>query len=479
MIRSLTTTGTVRVAFEACFVDIHVSRMVFVCTVHTYGCMHAYACIHVIACIVELPLPARTTAAHPVTLICEQTDLRDRTEEASDGSDMFPVLMMLSMYGGVPLPKTPAPDGPHIDPLRITVKLSYMGDHFKRIFRLPKPVFHRVLRRVENLISPRNPFPGGRASAEAEVKLGLFLMQMSHTMVHHLVGEMGGHSASSAYRWGVQVADALIHAYPACISFPLINELDARRTIREGFANVGTHLDGDVIAHGGFDFAVGSLDATFIGLQSAPAVENTVPYVNRKGVFSVIAQMTCDARMLITSLFSGIAGSAHDSFVMERSPLNYHAQHSGLFADGTYLLADAGYRATSWTLTPFHHTGALTDQQQRFNLLHSRARTVIERMFGALKGRFRSLRSMRGDVRNVPKFVQACCVLHNQIVLANLQVDDLNDIPVDGLDDIPDPDTLDDVVAPPLFAPGGLDATAPDPSGAALRLRLLAELIPA
>ncbi|CAH2002404.1 unnamed protein product, partial [Acanthoscelides obtectus] len=50
------------------------------------------------------------------------------------------------------------------------------------------------------------------------------------------------------------------------------------------------------------------------------------------------------------------------------------------------LLGDSGYGIPPWLLTPFKPV--INRQQERFNLLHSRERVIIERLFGQLKMRF-------------------------------------------------------------------------------------------
>lgn len=53
-------------------------------------------------------------------------------------------------------------------------------------------------------------------------------------------------------------------------------------------------------------------------------------------------------------------------------------------------------------------------EQRKYNQVHSKARSVIERAFALLKGRFRRLKYMeviRHDL--APYYILAACVLHN------------------------------------------------------------------
>lgn len=75
-------------------------------------------------------------------------------------------------------------------------------------------------------------------------------------------------------------------------------------------------------------------------------------------------------------------------------------------------------------MVPYRDNGHLTDRQKNYNFCHASARMAIERAFGLLKGRFRSLLTVldMGRVDLIPEFILACCVLHN---ICLLQQDEL------------------------------------------------------
>ncbi|KAL4153924.1 hypothetical protein QTP88_001757 [Uroleucon formosanum] len=80
---------------------------------------------------------------------------------------------------------------------------------------------------------------------------------------------------------------------------------------------------------------------------------------------------------------------------------------------------------------PYRYNGHLTQKQKNFNFCHSSARMAIERSFGFLKGRFRSLLTTldmkRVDI--IPKYIIACCVLHNICSLKDDEFPDLHETP--------------------------------------------------
>src|SRR5436190_18983820 len=98
------------------------------------------------------------------------------------------------------------------------------------------------------------------------------------------------------------------------------------------------------------------------------------------------------------------------------------------FPHDSHILGDAAYCLTKYVMVPFKDNGHLTERQINFNKRLSSARMIVERSFGLLKGRFRSildtLPMRRTDL--IPKYIIACCILHNICILQN----DMINIPI-------------------------------------------------
>ena len=91
-------------------------------------------------------------------------------------------------------------------------------------------------------------------------------------------------------------------------------------------------------------------------------------------------------------------------------------------------------------MVPFKDNGNLTQAQQRYNRRLSSARSVIERAFALLKGRFRRLKMM--DVRDMfllCSVVVASCVLHNLCLLNEDYAEEFLE-PIEENDDEPPDD---------------------------------------
>ena len=62
---------------------------------------------------------------------------------------------------------------------------------------------------------------------------------------------------------------------------------------------------------------------------------------------------------------------------------------------GLVILADSGYRLLNYVMVPYSENGGkttLTAEQRYYNYVLSRSRIVVEKTFGWLKNRFRSLK---------------------------------------------------------------------------------------
>ena len=79
-----------------------------------------------------------------------------------------------------------------------------------------------------------------------------------------------------------------------------------------------------------------------------------------------------------------------------------------------YLIGDSAYPLQTWLMKPFPHNGILTRAQKTYNYRLSRARIVVENVYGRLKARWRRLMK-RNDmhISHIPTVTAAACILHN------------------------------------------------------------------
>lgn len=98
------------------------------------------------------------------------------------------------------------------------------------------------------------------------------------------------------------------------------------------------------------------------------------------------------------------------------------------FPENSHILGDAAYGIQKYVMVPFRDNGHLTEIEKNYNQIHSSSRMIVERSLGLLKGRFRSILDKLPMTRTdlIPKYIVACCILHNICLLH----DDMIDIPI-------------------------------------------------
>lgn len=119
----------------------------------------------------------------------------------------------------------------------------------------------------------------------------------------------------------------------------------------------------------------------------------------------------------------------HDARVFRNSPIYQHLinERNPLLLPEEHIIGDSAYPLMMNVMTPFRDTGYLTNAQSRYNIKLSSIRSVIERTFGLLKGKFRRLKYMDiTDFNLGKKMIAAACVLHN-FIQDNIDYNDIDD----------------------------------------------------
>ncbi|KAK0146347.1 putative nuclease HARBI1 [Merluccius polli] len=97
--------------------------------------------------------------------------------------------------------------------------------------------------------------------------------------------------------------------------------------------------------------------------------------------------------MQLINIVARWPGSTHDSFVMTNSMVGNRLEAGAVggfwWCIVFCLHMTPGYPLRTWLMTPLADPN--TDQERRYNDLHSHTRAVVERAIGLLKGRWRCL----------------------------------------------------------------------------------------
>lgn len=164
----------------------------------------------------------------------------------------------------------------------------------------------------------------------------------------------------------------------------------------------------------GIDGIVGAVDGTYVSMK-APK-DQIAAYTNRKSFTSITLQVICNEDMVMIDAFVGYPSSAHDVRVFRNSPIFAAIENDAeqFLERGEKIMGDKAYPQLPWTLVPHIDRGRLTDAQKEFNRNQASVRSVVERCFAHLFGRWRRLRHIdmsRTDF--IPDVILAACVLHN------------------------------------------------------------------
>ena len=85
----------------------------------------------------------------------------------------------------------------------------------------------------------------------------------------------------------------------------------------------------------------------------------------------------------------------HDARVFRVCDVGQKAARNELFPSTEFhLLGDSAYALMMQVMVPYRDNGHLTAGQKKYNVRHSATRSVIERAFGRLKGKFRRLKGL-------------------------------------------------------------------------------------
>ncbi|GAB1860676.1 Putative nuclease HARBI1 [Camponotus japonicus] len=206
-----------------------------------------------------------------------------------------------------------------------------------------------------------------------------------------------------------RVVRALVELAPVIIKWPTNERLNE---VWIGFESTS-----------GFPKVIGAIDGTHINIP-APK-NNPESYINRKGHHSIQLQAICDHKCRFIHCYVGHVGSVHDQRVFRQSEVQNYLGNVTKFPQNSHLVGDLAYKLHENLLIPYRDNGHLTKRQSNYNFCHASARIVIERAFGLLKGRFRSLLTTfaMNRVDLIPIHILACCILHN---ICLMRGDELN-----------------------------------------------------
>lgn len=183
--------------------------------------------------------------------------------------------------------------------------------------------------------------------------------------------------------------------------------------------------------HSDFPGAFAIVDGTLIGLAAvAHNIEHM--FITRKHFHAINTQVVVDAGMRFLSVNARYPGATHDSLIWRASMVNSTLRQFYNSEGGNwkyFMLADHGYPLQPWLLKPYDTPN--TASEKLYNKLHRQLRSLVERVIGLLKARFRCLlgeRKLRYDPLMSGYIIYSCAVLHNFLIEKNFPVGDIEPI---------------------------------------------------
>lgn len=120
--------------------------------------------------------------------------------------------------------------------------------------------------------------------------------------------------------------------------------------------------------------------------------------------------------MKFIDCFASYPSSVVDARIFRNSDIYEDISNSpaDFFCEDEVILPDKAYPLTGWCIPPFINNTRLTAAQVEFNKRQSSVRSIIERAFALLFGRFRRLQKLdMNRIECIPATILAACVLHN------------------------------------------------------------------
>ncbi|CAF1234105.1 unnamed protein product [Adineta ricciae] len=170
-----------------------------------------------------------------------------------------------------------------------------------------------------------------------------------------------------------------------------------------------------------YPMCLGALDGTHIAIE--PPIGFEPDYYNYKKHHSIILLAAVDSSLKFTYVNVGAPGRCNDANVYSRSSL-YELLQGNIYTQNyitinntriqSHIIADSAFPLSKYLMKPYTERYDMPRDQSVFNYRLSHCRCSIERAFGHLKNRFRSIhKKMEYDITNVKTIIKATCILHN------------------------------------------------------------------
>lgn len=288
---------------------------------------------------------------------------------------------------------------------------------FKENFRIQRSTFKEILNQVGPYLRREDTIFRSAIPIEKRVACALYSLGSTSELrtIAHLFGIGRSTAANLLHEFTEIIVQLFFHRL---IKFPTTDQ--AIKDVTDGFLDKYR-----------YPMCLGSVDGTHICIQ--PPYGEETDYYNYKKYHSVIALGVVDSNLKFTYLNVGAPGRCNDASVYNRCTLG-ELVRDPIYARNyltvnniniqAHLIGDSAFPLSQRLMKPFPERVNMPQAQRYFNYRLSHCRSTIERAFGHVKNRFRSLhKKLEYDLDHTKSIIKAAFILHNICVDAQDSVE--------------------------------------------------------
>lgn len=313
----------------------------------------------------------------------------------------------------------------HNDSLLIELENEDISS-FINYLRMKPETFYEILERITPLIEKENTTFGNTISPR--LRLAATLRFLATGASSKTIGYAFRVSYQVVCTFIIEVCQAIIYVYG-----------------KEVIITPSTPEEWKEVAKGywqrwNFPHCIGAIDGKHVALRKPR--KSGSEFHNYKGFFSIVLLAVVDSDYKFLYIDVGQPGSGSDAGVFnvtdfkeqlengeaglpEPEPLPGEENLEGHRDIGYFIVGDDAFALKTWMMKPLP-LRYMSRQQRIFNYRLSRARRVVENVFGILANRFRCLlTTLQQEPEKVSTITVACCVLHNLLRIRNPTAQDV------------------------------------------------------
>ncbi|XP_059660698.1 protein ALP1-like [Cornus florida] len=301
-------------------------------------------------------------------------------------------------------------------------------DKFESVFRISRKTFNYICTLVkEHMMAKQANFMfsnGKPMSLNDQVAVSLRRLGSGDSLI--AVAESFGtnHSTVSQVTW--RFVEAMEERGLHHLQWPSTEQ--EMSEIKSKFENIR-----------GLPNCCGAIDTTHI-MMLLPQSDLADVWLDRQKNHSMVLQAVVDADMRFRDIVTGWPGKMNESLVLQSSNF-FELCEKGerlngnkmKLSEGTelreYIVGDSSFPLLSWLVTPYQGK-ELSESRAEFNRRHFATRMVARRALARLKDMWRIIQGemWRPDKHRLPRFILACCILHNIVI--DMEDEVLDELPL-------------------------------------------------